>query len=133
MPKPQYSGEHERVRAALVAAYSPGQLCPICRKPMFGPARSLDLAHKVDELGRRTGGWSGLAHAKCNRADNAWNWRGRQAQADAQRSPQDTRERNARASRRAFKDGRRAFDEIQRLIAAGEPLPPAPEEPPRRP
>lgn len=115
MPQPQYSGEHERVRAALVAAYAPGQLCAICHKPMCGAPRFLDLCHRTDELGRRTGGWLGLGHRACNRSANSWNKLGK----GTARTPEQVTQVKARESRRAAKRARAEFDRVQLEIGDG--------------
>lgn len=71
------SPEHKRARRALLAIFTPGDPCCLCGKPMWldsnGSARKLHADHDPN-----TGGYRGLAHAKCNTRDGAKRGRARQ-------------------------------------------------------
>lgn len=72
---------HRKARAALLAAYQPGDPCCLCGHPMWPPTRNLHADH--DPL---TGGYRGLAHGapcgacgkRCNQSDGARRGRARQ-------------------------------------------------------
>lgn len=62
-----YDGDHQAVRRALLAVYSPADPCWRCRFPL-GPYPSLlDLGHDDDNPAL----YRGLEHAKCNRRAGA--------------------------------------------------------------
>ena len=67
------SREHAQARAALLAAFTPGDPCCLCGRPMWGPTSALHADHTPDGTGYR-----GLAHAACNRRDGARRGRARQ-------------------------------------------------------
>lgn len=73
---------HRDARAALVAAFRPGDPCCLCGHPMHGPTRNLDADHLPG-----TDQYRGLAHGaarctvcgkRCNRSDGARRGRARQ-------------------------------------------------------
>jgi hypothetical protein len=59
-----YSGPHQAIRRALLP-YAYGRPCPRCGRPML-PGQKLDLGHTDDRAG-----YSGIEHARCNRAAGA--------------------------------------------------------------
>ena len=61
-----YGTEHRKLRAALIAAWVPGDPCARCGQPMWGPPSRIHLGHSDD---RTT--WTGLEHASCNTSDGA--------------------------------------------------------------
>ncbi len=61
-----YGGEHQAVRRALLAIYSPTDRCWRCGRPLGPDPGALDLGHRDDRTG-----WSGLEHARCNRQAGA--------------------------------------------------------------
>lgn len=61
-----YGYAHRRLREELLAAFTPGQPCARCGRPMWGPASKIHLGH--DHV---NGGYLGLEHEKCNEADGA--------------------------------------------------------------
>jgi hypothetical protein len=67
------TAEHRQARAALLAAFTPGDLCCLCQQPMWPPTRNLHADH--DPV---TGEYRGLAHAQCNVQDGARRGRARQ-------------------------------------------------------
>jgi hypothetical protein len=62
---PKYDYEHEQVRAALLAVYSPDDPCGRCGKPLGPDVSRIDAGHRDDGLG-----WQ-LEHARCNRQAGA--------------------------------------------------------------
>jgi hypothetical protein len=64
---------HRRARAALIAAFTPGDACCLCGQPMYPPTRQLHADHEPGTLAYR-----GLAHAQCNVEDAARRARARQ-------------------------------------------------------
>jgi hypothetical protein len=111
VPKPAYSGDHERARRAAVVLFRIGDRCPRCGEPMWGPVAMLDMDHETDELGRKTGRYLGLSHRRCNRRANPWNMLGRGV------TGATARERDARQARKELREGRAAFDAVQKAIA----------------
>lgn len=61
-----YGYAHQKLRAALLARWQPGDPCTRCGQPMWGPPRSIHLGHTDDKLAYR-----GLEHAHCNTSDGA--------------------------------------------------------------
>lgn len=70
-----YGKDHQAERDRRVAAFTPGDPCCLCRHPMYGPTRDLDLDHLPG-----TNQYRGLAHGttscptcgeRCNRTDAA--------------------------------------------------------------
>lgn len=61
-----YGYAHQKLRAALLAQWQPGDPCTRCGRPMWGPPRSIHLGHADDKQSYR-----GLEHAACNTADGA--------------------------------------------------------------
>lgn len=124
MAAPIYRGNHDRIRRELLAAFVEGTPCPICKKPM-SRSQKLHLGHLDDNKGYSIPGrYVGLVHGRCNMSHggkvNPWNNRAKSAAAAALRPPERQRELDAAKSRREFKAGRAAFDEVQRQIANGE-------------
>jgi hypothetical protein len=64
---------HRKARAALIAAFRPGDPCCLCGKPMYPPTRLLHADHIPG-----TDRYRGLAHARCNVTDGAKRGRARQ-------------------------------------------------------
>lgn len=64
---------HKKARAALLAAFQPGDPCCLCGKPMYPPTRLLHADHWPNSDQYR-----GLAHARCNVRDGARRGRARQ-------------------------------------------------------
>ena len=62
-----YGWQHQQLRAALLAAYSPADLCWRCRRPLGPDPSLLDLGHEDGDKTR----YRGLEHSACNRATNA--------------------------------------------------------------
>jgi hypothetical protein len=58
-----YDANHDRLRAALLAAYDPVDPCPRCLDSLGPVPRLLDLGHVEGDRTR----WSGLEHRECNR------------------------------------------------------------------
>lgn len=58
-----YGASHQRLRARLIAQWTPGDPCAHCGQPMNDQNR-IDLAHTADRTGYR-----GLAHDACNRGN----------------------------------------------------------------
>lgn len=66
---PKYrSPEHKQWRAKLLAAFTPGQACGLCGKPMWPPTSRLHADHTSQAL----------THAACNVRDGARRGRGKQ-------------------------------------------------------
>jgi hypothetical protein len=69
--------QHRKARAALLAAYQPGDPCCLCGRPMYGPTRNLHADHDP-----HSGGYRGLAHGGppywCNQRDGSRRARARQ-------------------------------------------------------
>jgi hypothetical protein len=61
-----YTSEQKQVRRALLAVYDPADLCGRCRRPLGPDPSRIDLGHTDDRAG-----YSGLEHARCNRAAGA--------------------------------------------------------------
>jgi hypothetical protein len=59
-----YAGPHQAIRRARLP-YAYGRPCPRCGRPML-PGQKLDLGHTDDRAG-----YSGIEHARCNRAAGA--------------------------------------------------------------
>lgn len=57
-----YGTEHAKLRAQLVASYSPSDPCPRCGQPLGPDPSLLDLGHTDDRTG-----WTGLEHRAHNR------------------------------------------------------------------
>jgi 5-methylcytosine-specific restriction endonuclease McrA len=77
--------EHQRERAAALAALAEGTLCELCGRPMY-LAQKLDLDHVTPRAaggeGRRR-----LTHAGCNRSRGArWGNRRRRRVAEVRRA-----------------------------------------------
>lgn len=66
------SPEHAKARAALLAAFTPGDPCCLCARPMWTP-KGLHADHLPG-----TTQYRGLAHPACNRRDGARRGRARQ-------------------------------------------------------
>jgi hypothetical protein len=64
---------HAKTRRAYLEAFTPGDPCCLCGRPMWPPTRDLHLDH--DPV---TGGYRGLAHGRCNVRDGARRGRARQ-------------------------------------------------------
>lgn len=69
MARPQYGWEHQRARAAALAALMPGESCPYCRQPISAdmyldfdhyPPLAIPLPANIERVRR-------LAHRSCNR------------------------------------------------------------------
>lgn len=67
------TAQHRKARAALLDAFQPGDPCCLCGHPMYPPTRYLHADHDPT-----TGGYRGLAHARCNVRDGARRGRARQ-------------------------------------------------------
>ena len=73
--------QHRRARAALIAAWQPGDPCCLCGHPMWGPTSALHADHQPG-----TTDYRGLAHGtpcdtcgvSCNQLDGARRGRARQ-------------------------------------------------------
>lgn len=69
--------EHRRARAALLAAFRPGDPCCLCGQPMYPPTRNLHADHIPG-----TNQYRGLAHGGppyyCNQRDGSRRARARQ-------------------------------------------------------
>jgi hypothetical protein len=61
-----YLSEQKAVRRALLAVYDPADRCPRCGRPLGPDPARLDLGHTDDRTA-----YSGLEHARCNRAAGA--------------------------------------------------------------
>jgi hypothetical protein len=61
-----YTSEQKQVRRALLAVYDPADRCPRCHRPLGPDPTRLDLGHTDDRAA-----YSGLEHARCNRAAGA--------------------------------------------------------------
>jgi hypothetical protein len=61
-----YDGEHQAVRKALLAVYSPSDPCWRCHRPLGPDPSRIDLGHRDDG-----GGWAGLECQRCNRSAGA--------------------------------------------------------------
>jgi hypothetical protein len=59
-----YGDEHQRLRAQLIATYSPDDPCARCSEPLGDDPDVLDLGHIDGDPTR----YSGLEHRECNRA-----------------------------------------------------------------
>jgi hypothetical protein len=57
-----YGSAHQKLREQLLAAWTPGDLCARCNKPMWKRSE-IDLGHGDDRSAYR-----GLEHLACNRA-----------------------------------------------------------------
>jgi len=112
-----YSGAHERVRRAFLAAFCAGQPCALGGEPLYGPARLLDLAHATDDQGVPLvpPRWLGLSCRKHNRGANSWGRLGK----GTDRTPERAAEVKVVESRREAKRARAEFDCVQAEIAAG--------------
>lgn len=113
MAQPWYGEEHRRIRAALLAAFVDGQLCSLCKEPMFR-TQKLDLGHVSDSAGRSIPGrWAGLQHATCNHSSggqvNPYGVRNKPP-----RSPERIAAIAARDARRQRKSFRAEFDAAQK-------------------
>jgi hypothetical protein len=60
-----YGADHQAARRRALATMQDGDLCCLCRRPMYR-RQPLDLDHTP-----RRDGYRGLAHARCNRRDGA--------------------------------------------------------------
>lgn len=71
---PKYhTPEHKAARAALLAAFTPGDPCCLCGHPMYPPTSALHADHNPNGRGYR-----GLAHRTCNVRDGSKRARARQ-------------------------------------------------------
>ena len=61
-----YGYAHQKLRAALLAQWQPGDPCTRCGGPMWGPPRLIHLGHTDDKLSYR-----GLEHEHCSTSDGA--------------------------------------------------------------
>jgi hypothetical protein len=61
-----YTSEQKQVRRALLAVYDPADPCARCGRPLGPFPELIDLGHTDDRAG-----YSGLEHARCNRAAGA--------------------------------------------------------------
>jgi hypothetical protein len=119
-----YGHAHQRLRAALLAAFTEGTPCGLCGNPMWR-AQKLDLGHVSDADGRSIPGrWAGLQHATCNSRSggqvNPWGVRTRAVAARARRSPARAAEVDAREARRQRKAIRSEYDAVQQQLVADE-------------
>lgn len=67
-----YGSKHQKKRAELIQAMTPGQRCPLCTRPMLS-GMDLDLHHSIPQATREPGQRQGrpgdqLAHTACNLA-----------------------------------------------------------------
>lgn len=63
-----YGPAHQAERARRLRLWKPGDPCARCGQPMYGPVSRIDLGHDHANV---NGGYLGLEHAACNRADGA--------------------------------------------------------------
>lgn len=61
-----YGYLHQKIRAALIAAWTPGDPCTRCGQPMWGPPRKIHLGHTEDRTA-----YTGLEHEACNTSEGA--------------------------------------------------------------
>jgi hypothetical protein len=61
-----YDHTHRKLRAILIAAWTPGDPCARCGQPMWGPPRKIHLGHNPSRTG-----YEGLQHERCNEQDGA--------------------------------------------------------------
>lgn len=61
-----YGSQHQKIRAAYIARWRPGDPCTRCGEPMWGPTSKIHLGHTDDRSG-----YVGLEHSSCNTADGA--------------------------------------------------------------
>lgn len=85
--------------------------CRYCHEPMK-PGQHLDLDHETDNLGRRTGRYNGLVHARCNRGVAAAAVRAKRDDA-AGRSRAEQAEHDHRVAVRQRREARLAFAALE--------------------
>ena len=87
-----YGYAHQKLRAALLAQWQPGDPCSRCGGPMWGPPRKIHLGHTDDKTAYR-----GLEHERCNTADGASRGNRARATATAERATGMSLPRQSRA------------------------------------